>query len=411
MCRKATDAECGQQWVVLYAFRCGFCVTIFWQKSLDLRQWMGWAVGAMMKAHQRVLIEMAEEYGYGLQVARGLSRYRVKRPHWIFQRCPAELIQHVPRGSYIGAIGHYHSAAQLQALKDCAVPYYVSVSSRGDEGWWPRVIPDDRQVGRVAAEYFLKKGYRNYAVSYLGDMRFALERAAGFCERLAAEGIQQVEPLGKDAWVPSADKLPLALFALNDVRALSHINRFVDAGLKVPEDVAVLGADDDELVALYSPVAISSVQLPLEHIGFAACELLEAMVSEGQQAFGTYRHPALGVIERRSTEGPAVADGRVRRAQAYIDAHLAELEGIDALAAALHLNRRTLERIFERSIGLSPAAWLMRRRTEYAEKLIAETDYTVEYVAELAGFEDRRRLYRAFKKMGRPLPSVIRGGM
>jgi LacI family transcriptional regulator len=365
----------------------------------------------MEQVHQRVLIEMAEEYGYGLQVTRGLSRYRVKRPNWIFQRCPTAMIRHVRKGSYIGAIGHYHEAAQLKALKNCEVPFYVSVSSRGEPDWWPRVIPDDRHVGRVAAEYFLRKGYRNYAVSYLGDMRFAQERTKGFCDRLRKEGITQVQILGKEAWLPSPEQMPMALFALNDVRALSHINRFVDAGIKVPEDVAVLGADDDELVAFYSPVAISSVQLPLEQIGFAACDVLEAMVLSGKQEYGTHMYQALGVIERRSTEGTVVTDARVRKAQAYMEAHLTELEGIDALAAALHLNRRTLERLFERSIGLSPASWLMRRRTEYAEKLIAETDYTVEYVAELAGFEDRRRLYRAFKKLGRPLPSVIRGSL
>jgi AraC-like DNA-binding protein len=73
-------------------------------------------------------------------------------------------------------------------------------------------------------------------------------------------------------------------------------------------------------------------------------------------------------------------------------------------------HRRTLERLFERSISLSPAAWLMQRRAEYAEKLFLETDYTVDHVAGLAGLEERRRLYRAFKKLGRPLPSLIRAG-
>ncbi|MGC9451993.1 MAG: substrate-binding domain-containing protein [Oceanipulchritudo sp.] len=364
----------------------------------------------MNESYPRIVIDLAEEYGYGLQIARGLRRYRVKRPGWIFMRCATELLHHLEPGSLTGAIGHYFDKAHLQALKQNRVPFYVSVSSRGPSDWWPRIIPDNHAIGRMAAEYFLKKGYRHFGVSDLGKIRFAVERTEGFRERLAEAGITDLSVVRVDDPPPDPARLPMALFAINDARAHSQINRFIDHGIRIPEDVSILGVDDDELVALYSPVPISSVRLPLEQIGFAACELLEAMVNSGKQEYGTYRHAPIGVIERRSTEARAVTDGRVRKALAYMEAHLATLEGIDSLADALHLNRRTLERLFERSIGLSPAALLMQRRAEYAEKLLMETDYTVDHVAELVGFEDRRRLYRAFKKLGRPLPSLIRAG-
>lgn len=364
----------------------------------------------MSDEHPRVVIELAEEYGYGLQIARGLKRYRVKRPNWIFMRCATELLHHIEPGSVIGAIGHYFFREHLEALKRNSVPFYVSVSSRGQPDWWPRIIPDDRAVGRMAAEYFLKKGYRNFGVSYLGEMSFAIERTEGFRERLAEAGLMEPQLIGVEDRPPDPLRLPMALFAVNDVRAHSHINRFIDLGIRVPEDISILGVDDDELVALYSPVPISSVRLPLEQMGFAACELLETMALARKQDYGTYRYAPVGVVERRSTEARAVLDGRVRKAQSYMEAHLADLAGMDALAEELSLNRRTLERLFERSIGMSPAAWLMQRRAEYAEKLLLETDYTVDHVAELAGLEDRRRLYRAFRKLGRPLPSVIRAG-
>jgi LacI family transcriptional regulator len=202
----------------------------------------------------------------------------------------------------------------------------------------------------------------------------------------------------------------MALFAFTDSHALSHINQLINHGFKVPEDIAVLGVDDDELVDLYSPVPISSVRLPLEKVGFVACELLEDMVATGKQVYDTIKFAPVGVIERRSTEVAAVFDGRIRRVLAFMEEHLSEISGIEHLADALSLNRRTLERIFEKSLGVTPAFWLMQRRAEYAEKLLVETDYTVDHVAELAGLEDRRRLYRTFKKLGRPLPTLIRAG-
>lgn len=358
----------------------------------------------------RVAVELAEDYGYGLQVGRGLRRYRVKRPNWLFVRCVANQLVHADPQTLAGAIGHYYSVEQREALRGSGIPYTVSVSSRGSAEWWMRIIPDDYEVGRLAAEYFIKKGYRKFGLSTLGQMSFAVKRGAGFRDRLAEAGLGAPELVRIDNFVPNGPDLPMALFALNDARALSHINRFLDQGIRVPEDVSVLGVDDDELVALYTPVPISSVRLPLERIGFEACEALEGMMEAGQQEYGTCRLSPLDVEERRSTEAFAVSDGRVRKAQAYMESHLTELSGVDALAEQLHLNRRTLERLFERSIGLSPAAWLMRRRAEYAEKLLVETDYTVDHIAELSGFEDRRRLYRAFRKLGRPLPSHLRAG-
>lgn len=362
----------------------------------------------MSREHPRVITELADHYGYGLQVARGLGRFRIKRPNWIFLRCSIADLKYLHPQSFVGAIGHYVEIGQLNALKKYQVPFYVSVSSRGESDWWPRVIPNDHEVGRMAADYFLRKGYKHFGVSMVGKMVFATHRREGFLGRLREAGIDDVAEFRTNTDLPEASRLPMGLFANSDSRALSHINRFIENGLKVPEDVSVLGADDDELAALYAPVPISSVKLPLEKIGFAACELLESMIASGKQDYGTYRFSPIGVIERRSTDAFAVKDQSVRRAQAYMEEHLADISEVDSLALALHMNRRTLERKFEQGVGMSPAAWLLRRRTEYAEKLLLETDYTVDHVAELAGLEDRRRLYRALHKLGRPLPSVIR---
>lgn len=133
------------------------------------------------------------------------------------------------------------------------------------------------------------------------------------------------------------------------------------------------------------------------------------MINRGEKDTGIYRFAPLEVVERRSTGGYPVADRRVRRAQAFIEDNLPHLASVADVAASVGLSRRSLDRLFAEHLQLSPADWMTLRRTERAETLFRETDYTVEHVAGLVGFEDRRRLYRAFKKLERPLPKEIRG--
>ena len=126
-----------------------------------------------------------------------------------------------------------------------------------------------------------------------------------------------------------------------------------------------------------------------------------------------YRFAPVEVIERRSTGGHPVAEPRMRRAQAFIeDNPHATSRRVEEVAAGVGLSRRSLDRLFiEHVEGLSRDWIAQTAATERAETLLrGETDYkTVEHVAELVGFEDRRRLYRAFKKLNRPLPKEIGG--
>ncbi|MDV7391536.1 helix-turn-helix domain-containing protein, partial [Arthrospira platensis SPKY1] len=174
------------------------------------------------------------------------------------------------------------------------------------------------------------------------------------------------------------------------------------------EDIAVLGVDDDDLANIISPVGLSSIRLPADIIGFTACELLEQMLTRGQPDSGIYRFAPIEVVERRSTGGRPVVEPRMRRAQAYIENHLPRLSCIDAVAKGIGMSRRSLDRLFAEQLQTSASDWIALRRADRAETLLRETDYTVEYIAELVGFEDRRRLYRAFKKLNRPLAQKIR---
>lgn len=362
-----------------------------------------------------IIMDLALGFGFGRQIAMGLKHFRTKRPDWFFR---AEDVRSLPPGKAgqlaSGAIGHFGGLAEREALVTSGLRAWVGVSNRLADDGSPRVIVDDRAVGHLAADYFLGRGYTNFGYLENPWNHFAKERADGFRKRLRKAGFREIHRFTK--WeIHQAGKLaarsPLGLFAISDHGALEAITSLLGAGAKVPEDVAVLGVDDDEIINLVSPVAISSIRLPLEKLGFMACELLEGLLegtARGQPIL--QRLPPLNVIERRSTQADVVSDARVRRAQAYVEAHLRSLAGVEEVALAVNLSRRTLERLFFEALGTSPGEWIMRRRAARAEQLLRETDYTVEYIADLAGFEDRRRLYRAFKKLRKPLPRSLRGG-
>lgn len=363
-------------------------------------------------ASVHVLMDLALDLGYGRQIAQGIRRFRSKRPDWIFHNRNLLRMASMQNLLYHGAIGHFPDPAHRTALASLGIPYFVNVSNRSGDRWSACVISDDFAVGRMAAEYFLARGHRNFGYLREPWSHFALEREEGFLKRLRKAGVPKPQTWILHEFDPAAidaDLLPMALFAMSDDSAVRAIGKLQSAGYRVPEDVAVLGVDDDDLADVVSPVGLSSIRLAAGRIGFAACELLEQMINRGERDTGVYRFAPVEVIERRSTGGHPVAEPRLRRAHAFIEDNLTHLKRVEEVAAGVGLSRRSLDRLFIEHVEVSPADWIAQRRTERAETLLRETDYTVEHVAELVGFEDRRRLYRAFKKLNRPLPKEIRG--
>lgn len=362
-------------------------------------------------ASKRVVVDFLWDYGYGQEMAKGLQRYRSLHPEQSFVPTPLADLGRLEPGSVQGAIGHYGSREAYERLQEAGIPYLVNVSNREDLPVWRRLLADDEAVGRMAADYFLKKGYRNFAVIGPDAHQYAVDRRKGFEDTLARAGFTDVLRLPRpllECFTDSPLPLPLALFAVSDRIAMTALIHLQKLGLNVPGDVAVLGVDDDAMVAPLVPVPLSSIRLPLEKIGFDACMAMNRMIRAGKPSTEITRYAPLGIVERRSSETTAVSDPVVRKATDWMRERLTQLQDIEELAGALHMHRRSLDRHFVRATGITPWEWLQRQRADYAVRLLQETDDTVDVIAELAGFETPVRLYRAFKKYGKPLPSVVR---
>lgn len=361
--------------------------------------------------HCRIFTHVMNDYGFGLQYLRGMQRFRRTRPDWLFVRGLPEGVHLQDPESLQGAIGHYtDEAVDVDRLRAVGIRHIVNSSNRNRIGSVPRVINDELAIGRMAADYFVRKQFRNFAVMEVENCGFSVLRCQGFAEALAHHGITGVHRFtlsDYDTLARATDLYPLALFVVTDLRAQTVMNRLLVDGARIPQDIAVLGVDDDEIMAPFCAVPLSSVRIDGEGIGYAACETLEKLLA-GREVPGEQLFAPLGIAERQSTELVAVADPLVRRAQAYIEEHLVHISDVAEIADALHVHRRTLDRTFRAATGITPFDWLTLRRVKWAEQLLLDTDFTMDVVAERSGFVEYERMLRGFKKAGLPLPSQVR---
>ncbi|MBN9417367.1 hypothetical protein ABS71_19340 [bacterium SCN 62-11] len=271
-----------------------------------------------------------------------------------------------------------------------------------------RVSPDYAQAGQVAAEHLRDRGFRNLA--FLGIRRWQPSDMIGqnFAREAAefAIGISSFKTPRRwsgqqsryrdelDQWLAGLPG-PCGVLAADDVAGRRLLQACRRAELKVPEEVAVLGVGDYEIVARVSDPALSSVIVPARELGVRAAECLEQCF-QGQQP----REVLLGcpsVAARRSTDAMAWEDPLLRAALSWLRDHLAEPLKVPDLAAHLCVSRRLLEQRFQSSLGYGPAEHLRRLRLRRAGNLLRETDLSLAPIAKMCGLGTAERLCVLFR--------------
>jgi len=282
----------------------------------------------------------------------------------------------------------------------------------------PSVQEDNFEVGRLAAAHFLERGHQNFAWLGLPHGRAEIGRREAFVKTLEAAGqschvLEWVREASRrrDTWDNRREWLgaqlkiiakPLALFVLDDVVAMDVIDVCLDLGLRVPEDVAVMGVGNMELACECARVPISSIDENLSEIAYRAAALLEVLM-QGAQAGGIPRAlvepvlvPVRGVFMRRSTDSLAVTHGGVQKALAFMSAQYRNAIGIGDIARAAGLSERALQYAFKSELRRTPVRQLLLVRLESAAQRLVEGGSKVATVAELCGFGSVRHLHRCF---------------
>ncbi len=286
----------------------------------------------------------------------------------------------------------------------------------------PRVVGDHEAIGRLAAMHFIERGFEHFAWYAVHENRTALERRTGFLKTLNdeglnlaqctnliwAEGRQHGTLVADRDWTERRDWLvnairklpkPLAVFAYNDYQASHIINACLHAGLSIPEEVAVVGVDNDELVCDCVAVPLSSVKHDLETRGYLGAKLLaERMQFPGAPIPDPLRVEPSGVVTRKSSDILALPDPQVAKALRFIWDHFHRSLSISEIVTATDVSRRTLEKAFSTHLKRSILDEIQRVRLQRVKELLAHSGFSMRQIAEQAGFASPQYLHQVFRQ-------------
>lgn len=290
----------------------------------------------------------------------------------------------------------------------------------------PGVYPDFVRAGELAAAHLMERGLRRFACVAHPPNRTHRELLEGFGAALGRAGYGcAVSPAPTDQqegserlWKRFEQALERALasweppvgvlVAFNDFTGRTLADACRRLGRRVPEDVALVVADNDLPVCLQPVPSLSAVDMNYERVGYEAARLLDRLMHGGRAPAAPRRVPPGGVLARQSTDFFAADDELVVSAMRFIAGRLQEPIGVDEVAGALHVSRRTLERRFRASAGRSVFAEVRRLRLQRAQRLLLDTNLPIKQIARASGFGSNVQMYQVFMRFVRTAPSEFR---
>jgi len=273
----------------------------------------------------------------------------------------------------------------------------------------PRVHVDHEGIGRLGARHLLDLDLPTLAWVLFDENPMERTRCDAFMREARARGAR-VEEL---RWTDLRRKLsslprPLGLMAANDVNAIAVTTACLEAGLRVPEDVAVLGVDDSRIVCDLAEVPLSSVNCDFERQGFEAARLLQRLMDKGRVPARPLVIEPKGVTQRASTDTFVIPDERAVRALRLLRSRYAEPLALPELARVSGCPARTLQALFRKHLGRSPAQELCRLRVAAAAQALRDPRAKLDSIAVECGFSSRFHLVRSFRRLRGLTPGEYR---
>jgi LacI family transcriptional regulator len=317
----------------------------------------------------------------------------------------------------VGLIGVVRSPSHpaVRRLQEMGGPI-VNISARLRTEAIPTVTHDNLAIGEMAAGHLLDRGFRHFAFVSVGDDALSQERYAGFADRLQREGIPLSEVNRQDlAGDPSRfrewldqKKFPLGLFAAHDRCARKLCSEAERMGFRIPDDLGILGVDNDPYQCELTRTPLSSIDLQFAQLGKCAAALLhKTLLKEDPAPLPRVIAPRQ-VVQRRSTDYLAVGDDLVRRALTEIRSSANRFPGVGMLAATLGVSRSTLEKHFKAATGKTVFEEIHTARMEQARMLLRETNLSVMEISHQIGIADNKRFARLFKENSGMTPRAFR---
>ena len=379
----------------------------------------------MPKTVLRIGLVMAHSLDFYRDILRGVKAFAVERPGWVFtpiapEKRAVELARPLSCDGYLAHVFTLPLARALLALRQPV----VSVAGVLPELPLPHVMVDHVEVGRQAARHLLERGVRRFGFVGYPRHAFSVGRELGFREVIAAAGLplesflertgRVEDPTGFWKWNgPLMDWLavlprPVGILASNDVQGAQVSEYCRQLGVRVPDEVAIVGVDDDDLLCELSRPSLSSVALPGERIGYEAAALLDKWLRGTRPARTVIMLPPMGVIVRQSSDLVAVPDPQVSAALRFIRDQADRPIRVRDVLRQVPVARRALERRFRKWLQRSISEEIRRVHLERSRQLLSQTDLPLSAVARQSGFGDGRQLSVVFRRETGLTPSVYR---
>lgn len=364
----------------------------------------------------RVAVLVETSTNWGRQVVTGILHYDREHGPWhlFVEPWGMEEFLSVPPGWHgdgiIARVNNPRMAAELGKL-NCPLVNVSGIELPGDNV--PRVTTDLQESGRLAAEYFLERGYRHCGYFSLLGLSYVAAHQAAFASTLQAAGaecsVYSVRPShgAEPNWNLSLAHLaewlrglpkPIGVLSWNASGSREILYAAQEAGLLVPEEVAVLSGTDDDLFCKAARIPLSGIRPPAVQIGFHAATLLDRLMRGKPVPKRPLLLPPLGITSRQSTDTLAIQDPALLKAMRFIRANATRNVRVSEVVRHAGLSRRMLEVKFASQLQRSPAQEIRRAHLEQARELLEQTDLPIPEVAESSGFGSPERLAVVFRK-------------
>jgi LacI family transcriptional regulator len=349
------------------------------------------------------------------KLLRGMMKYSKENGPWLFFRTPSDYKFENGREEWVaqwakewGAdaiIGRWDES-KLDLLSKLDIPIVLQ-NTKSRSNIYSNLTGEYIRTGQMAAEYFRKKFFTSYAFYGIKDVIWSTEKGRGFREEVLKEKSQYTQ-FEEDArtvydrqkltdWLESLPK-GTALFCCDDAHALTITETCKIAGIRVPEDIAVLGVDGDDLICEISDPPISSIQLEVEHGGYETCRLLhQQILNKRREPFNVFISPS-EIKERNSTRAFNISDPHIMNVVKYIDENYMCDIRMESIFKLVPLSRRSVEMRFKKATGMSIYQYLLNTRIEHFAYLLTTTDKPYIDLAYEVGFRDFANVTRTFRK-------------
>jgi LacI family transcriptional regulator len=371
-----------------------------------------------------LLIETSRSYGRGL--LRGIRRYLAEHGPWlVFMELRA--LESTPplwlkkwRGD--GILSRSGTPAIADAVRQTGVPVVELRSPRlnPDAPW---VGVDNRAMGRIVADHLMQRGFRKFGVYEIGTEVFFEQRRVNFIETVSTAGYscsvyhakgpperpsqweRHQEELAR--WVQGLPK-PVGIMACTDQLGFYLLEACARAGVSVPDEVAVVGVENEESLCSMAVPSLSSVRFNAEAAGYEAASMLDRMMAGEPASVEPVFFEPLGVVTRGSSDVVAIEDREIAHAVRFIREHACEGITVGDVLREVPLSRSALERRIEAALGRAPKEEINRVRVERVKELLSGTDMSLAAIAHRTGFRGPQYLVEVFRRKTGMTPGAYR---